>query len=95
MFTVYVYVLDTLADWELGNVISELNSGRFFKEDAEQVEVKTVSYSKEAITTMGGMKVMPDCIIEEIAVEQKSVLLLPGADAWNDHKHGRTNRHQN
>lgn len=87
MFTVYVYVLDTLADWELGNVISELNSGRFFKEDAEQVEVKTVSYSKEAITTMGGMKVMPDCIIEEIAVEQKSVLLLPGADAWNDHKH--------
>ena len=31
MFTIYVYVLDTLADWELGHVISELNSGRFFK----------------------------------------------------------------
>lgn len=31
MFTIYVYVLDTLADWELGYVTSELNSGRFFK----------------------------------------------------------------
>jgi len=31
VFTVYVYVLDTLADWEPGHFISELNSGRFFK----------------------------------------------------------------
>lgn len=31
MFTIYVYVLDTLADWELGHVTSELNSGRFLK----------------------------------------------------------------
>lgn len=34
MFTVYIYVLDTLADWELGYVTAELNSGRFFKKDA-------------------------------------------------------------
>ena len=27
MYTIYVYVLDTLADWEMGHVISELNSG--------------------------------------------------------------------
>lgn len=31
MITIYVYILDTLADWELGYVTSELNSGRFFK----------------------------------------------------------------
>ena len=31
MSTIYVYVLDTLADWELGHVTSELNSGRFFQ----------------------------------------------------------------
>ena len=40
MFTVYVYVLDTLADWELGYVTAELNSGRFFKKDAPGVSVK-------------------------------------------------------
>lgn len=31
MFTVYIYTLDTLADWELGYITAELNSKRFFK----------------------------------------------------------------
>ena len=88
MFTIYVYVLETLADWELGYVTSELHSGRFFKKDAERVSLKTVSYSKEPIHTMGGLTVVPDCLIDDIAVNETSVLLLPGADTWNDPKHG-------
>ncbi len=88
MFTIYVYVLDTLADWELGNVISELNSGRFFKKDAQCVSLKTVSFTKEPIHTMGGLTIIPDCLIEDIIVNETSVLLLPGADTWNDPKHG-------
>ena len=69
MFTIYVYVLDTLADWELGHITSELHSGRFFKKDAEGVSLKTVSYSKEPIHTMGGLTVIPDCLIDDIAVK--------------------------
>ncbi|MEY8390702.1 glutamine amidotransferase [Lachnospiraceae bacterium] len=88
MFTVYVYVLDTLADWELGYITSELHSGRFFKKDAGRVSLKTVSYSKEPIHTMGGLAVLPDCLIDDIAVKETSVLLLPGADTWGDPKHG-------
>ena len=88
MFTTYVYVLDTLADWELGYVTSELNSGRFFKKGAQRVSLKTVSYSKEPIHTMGGLTVVPDCLIDEIAVSDTSVLLLLGANTWNDPKHG-------
>ena len=88
MFTVYVYVLDTLADWELGHVISELHSGRFFKKDAPEVLLKTVSVTKAPIHTMGGLTIMPDCLIDDIAVRETSVLLLPGADTWNDPKHG-------
>lgn len=88
MFTIYVYVLDTLADWELGHVISELNSGRFFKKDAQCVSLKTVSFTKEPIHTMGGLTILPDCLIEDIIVNETSVLLLPGADTWNDPKHG-------
>jgi len=87
MFTIYVYVLDTLADWELGHVISELNSGRFFKKGAQRVSLKTVSYSKEPIYTMGGMTIVPDCFIDDIVVSKTSMLLLPGADTWNDPKH--------
>lgn len=88
MFHIYVYVMDTLADWELGHVIAELNSGRFFKKGAQGVSLKTVSRSKEPIRTMGGMTIVPDCLIEDIAVSETSVLLLPGADTWNDPKHG-------
>lgn len=88
MFTVYVYVLETLADWELGYITSELHSGRFFKKDAERVSLKTVSYSKEPIHTMGGLTVIPDCLTDDIVVSETSVLLLPGADTWNDPRHG-------
>ncbi len=88
MFTIYVYVLDTLADWELGYVTAELNSGRFFKEGAPRVSLKTVSSSKEPIQTMGGLTIVPDCLIDDIVVSETSLLLLPGADTWNDQKHG-------
>ena len=88
MFTIYVYVLDTLADWELGHVISELHSGRFFKRDAPEVSLKTVSVTKEPIHTMGGLRIMPDCLIDDIVVGETGVLLLPGADTWHDPKHG-------
>ncbi len=87
MTTIYVYVLDTLADWEIGYVTAELNSGRFFKKSAERIAVKTVSRTKEPVRSMGGMAVIPDYIIEEIDVNKENVLLLPGADSWNDAKH--------
>ncbi|EAF2181167.1 type 1 glutamine amidotransferase family protein [Listeria monocytogenes] len=87
MFTIYVYVLDTLADWEIGYVTSELNSGRFFKKDANRVSLKTVSYSKESIKTMGGMTIVPDCVTDDIVMSETSVLLLPGADTWNNLEH--------
>lgn len=86
MFTIYVYVQDTLADWELGYVTSELNSGRFFKKNAQHVSLKTVSASKAPIRTMGGLTVAPDCQIDDIVVAETSVLLLPGANTWSDPK---------
>lgn len=88
MFTIYVYVLDTLADWEIGYVTAELNSGRFFKEDAPPVSLKTVSDSKEPVRTMGGLTIVPDCLVEDIVVSTTSVLLLPGANTWNDPNRG-------
>ena len=82
MITVYVYILDTLADWELGYVTAELNSKRFFKKDAPDVSVKMAGVSQEPVRTMGGLTVTPDCAVSDIAVNENSVLLLPGAAAW-------------
>lgn len=87
MFNVYVYVLDTLADWELGYITAELNSGRFFGKDAPLVSLKTVSISKETVKTMGGMTIMPDCSIGDIVIGESSVLILPGANTWSDPAH--------
>ena len=87
MFTIYVYVLDALADWELGYVISEVNSGRFFKKGAQRVLLKTVGYSNAPVNTMGGLTIVPACVIDDIVVSKTSVLLLPGADTWSDPKH--------
>ena len=44
MFTVYIYVLDTLADWELGYVTAELNSGRFSKRTRPKYQSKQLAY---------------------------------------------------
>ncbi|MEG1418892.1 MAG: glutamine amidotransferase, partial [Oscillospiraceae bacterium] len=74
MITIYVYVMDTLADWELGHVTSELNSRRFFKKDAPVVSIQTVGASKEPIRTMGGLTILPDCVIADIVVKEANVL---------------------
>lgn len=87
MSVVYVYVLDTLADWEIGYLTAELHSRRFFKKDAEEIMLKYVGRTKKSITTMGGVTIMPDCEISEIVMDKTSVLLLPGADTWNDSCH--------
>ena len=76
MFTIYVYVLDTLADWELGYVTAELNSGRFFRKGAQRISLKTVSDSRETVTTMGGLTIVPDCLIDEMVADETSMLIL-------------------
>lgn len=36
---------------------------------------------------MGGLTIVPDCLIDDITVSETSILILPGADTWNDPKH--------
>lgn len=80
----YVYVLDTLADWEIGHVTSELHSGRFFKHPGERVPVKYVGATLAPITTMGGIKITPDATLDAVTAETTAVLILPGGDTWAD-----------
>lgn len=68
MFNVYLYVMDTMADWEVGHITTELNSKRFFKKDAPEVSFKTVGISKEAVKSMGGLTIVPDCVIDDMRI---------------------------
>lgn len=83
MINAYVYVFDTLADWEIGYITAELNSRRFFKKDAPELTLKTVSTSKDPIHTMGGMTILPDCTPDQMVIDKSSVLLLPGGNTWS------------
>jgi len=84
MSVVYVYVLNTLEDWEIGHLISEVHSRRFFKKEAKAYEVRFIGASKNEITTMGGIQITPSGLVEEVVPKQGDVLVLPGADTWND-----------
>ena len=39
MIKVYIYASDGLADWEAGYIMAELNTKRFFKENAPEISV--------------------------------------------------------
>ncbi|OME82241.1 glutamine amidotransferase [Paenibacillus sp. FSL A5-0031] len=84
---VYLYVFDTMADWEVGYLTAELNSGRYFKKEAAPLEVITVGVDKNPATTMGGLKILPAISVEECSLESSDVLVLPGGDTWMEPIH--------
>jgi len=80
--TVFVYVFDTMADWEIGFLTTELNSGRYFKKDVTPVNIVTLGIEKNPVTTMGGMKILPDISLKECNIKENDALILPGGETW-------------
>jgi putative intracellular protease/amidase len=83
---VYLYLLNTLSDWEIGYLTAELNTGRFFKEKNIPISIIKLSNTLEPKKTMGGFEIKPDELIENVAFKAKDILILPGADTWIDAK---------
>jgi putative intracellular protease/amidase len=79
--TAHVALYDGLADWEVGHLLVELRTGRF---TGEPWEIVTVAASTEPITTMGGLRVVPDQTLSELDPAASELLILPGADLWDD-----------
>jgi len=84
MRTLYLYVLDTLADWEPGHVMAELRSGRYLKDPALRYSVVLCGSTLDTVTTMGGLQLVPEILIGDIQPAPGDVLGLPGADTWLD-----------
>lgn len=83
---VYLYLLDTLADWEIGFITAELNSGRYLDKTKESVSLIKIGSTMDPIKTMGGIQATPDQCIDDITLNDGDVLILPGADTWADAK---------
>ncbi|MDT0310547.1 DJ-1/PfpI family protein [Streptomyces sp. DSM 44917] len=74
--TVHLAVYDTLADWETGHATAWLARNGF--------RVRTVGPTREPVTSVGGMRVLPGLALEDLRPEDSALLILPGADLWED-----------
>ncbi|WBQ02141.1 DJ-1/PfpI family protein [Kribbella sp. CA-293567] len=79
--TVHLAVHDTLADWEYGFVAAHLNNGAWHQVPG-RFRMQTVSAGLEPVTTMGGLRVLPDSVLAELKPEDSAMLILPGNDLW-------------
>jgi len=73
--TAYVLIFDGFADWEPASALAELRRTFGFS-------VQTVGLTRNVVTSMGGMKVLPDLHISEAQLDVTNVLILPGGDGW-------------
>lgn len=85
--TVYLYVFDTMADWEIGYLTAELNSGRYFMKGIAPIKIVTVGIDSTVVCTMGGLKILPDIKVDECSIESGGALILPGGNTWTEAIH--------
>lgn len=78
----YLYVLNTLADWEIGYLTAEINSSRFLDKAKAPVTIIKIGNTLEPIKTMGGITITPDEAIDNITLQEGNLLILPGAEIW-------------
>ena len=78
---VYVFVFDGMADWEAAFAIAGINNPRFQREPG-RYRVITVGSTTLPVTTMGGMRILPDISIFEIEINRAAMLILPGGRHW-------------
>ncbi|RIW30745.1 glutamine amidotransferase [Bacillus salacetis] len=83
----FLYVMDTMSDWEYGYLMAELNSGRYFTKGLAPLNVITVGADKGMITTMGGLNIKPDISLDECTLDEKDLLILPGGTTWSEEIH--------
>ena len=80
MKNIYMYVQDTMADWEHGYLIHALSLQAMLGE--AKVKLLTVSKGKKSIKTAGGMTIVPDFNLYDIDTANTDALLLIGGDSW-------------
>ena len=79
--SVYLFVFDSMADWEASFAVAGIHNPRF-QRDPGRYRVVTVGLTRESVTTMGGLRIQPDLSLPEVDPGEAAMLILPGGDAW-------------
>jgi putative intracellular protease/amidase len=80
---VYLAVIDTMADWEIGYLTAELHSRRFFHDPEMDFRLLKFGMTRDPVHSMGGICYVPEVTISEIEFQENDLLLLPGAAIWH------------
>jgi len=76
-----VAVFDTLADWELGYVTAHVRRPSWQRE-AGRYRIVTVGPTTDPVTTMGGLRIVPDVALADVDPADSAMLVLAGGDTW-------------
>lgn len=74
----YLLIFDGMADWEAAHALCEINkSGKY--------EVVTIGFSATPVSTMGGLRIVPEVTIRDINPDEACILIMPGGDMWEQY----------
>jgi len=80
---VYLAVIDTMADWEIGYLTAELHSRRFFRDPGMTCNLIKLGVSLGSVHSMGGIQYVPDVTVDTVQLQADDLLLLPGGAVWD------------
>ncbi len=80
--TIYLFIFDTLSDWEIGYITAGINNPMMQKNPG-QYSLKTFSIDGQPIRTIGGLQIAPDISMEEVLLSDAKMLILPGGASWD------------
>lgn len=80
--TIYLFLFDTLSDWEIGYVAAGI-SNPMMQVDPKKYQLKTFSIDGRPIRTIGGLLITPNLSINQVTSSDAEMLILPGGLSWD------------
>ncbi len=74
---VYLFLFNGYSDWEIGYLMPELHK-------CPKYNLITFSINGEEVISAGGLKVRPDCSLDDVDMDSFAFLILPGGNAWEE-----------
>ncbi len=74
-----------MSDWEYGYLIAGINNPAFQKHHGT-FAIKTVALLDRPVTTIGGLRVIPDTTVTKLKPGNSAMLVLPGGTKWDKNK---------
>jgi putative intracellular protease/amidase len=81
MREIWLFVFDGFADWEPALALAGLSDMAEFRR--EPWRTVTVGFTSRPVTSMAGLRVLPDRSLDAVEGEAPDFFLLPGGEMWH------------